>query len=436
MRRDLSAFCCTHVWDSPKDGMTSVMNRLGNSHGRRAAARGFVSAAIGTLLLATVISGSTANADESGEGSEPVASRATYTVPGGALFGRPEGSGHTNAIRNRLVDMIDATPKGAYIRAVTWSYTSDELTDRLIAAHQRGVTVRVLASGSAADDYNFRRLQTALRDDSGDAPDNGWAKAVKNASRGPDTFDGVATSLHQKSWTFSTSGVSRRVVVVTSANITDEASDHQWTDAFTWIDPDNDDAHNSSDLYETMVNTFEEQEKDNGGANPFLEKEFSDSFSATFSPWDSPAMADPVVARIRALPADGLSIRIANSAWRGPRGEAIARVLATKAGNGAKIWVLASQPFGASVKNILVGAGIKWADGFASDNDYHHFKFMTARYTQDGAVKTRVWAGSENWSDDSRGNDELVIKVGAAGVHNDYVDAFDTAVSSFGGWKD
>ncbi len=380
------------------------------------------------LLTSTSLVGTAGAADP--EGSE----RATtsYSPPTGALLGKPEGTGHTNKIRNTLVDMIDNAPPGAYIRAVTWSYSSVELTSRLIAAHKRGVVVRVLGAGKAEESSEWSRLKSALADSSGAASDSSWAKAVKNAARGPNVFDGEHTELHEKSWMFSTTGQAKRVVVVTSANMTDFAADGQWTDAYVWADGD---LNDTDDLYTAMLDKFEEQTKDDGGANPYRVKNFSDSFSVAFSPWDSPSMADPVVDRINSLPANGLSIRIAAAAWRGPRGVAIARALVRKVNNGAKVWVLAGKPFGGDVRDILVAAGIPWADGFKNDDLYQHFKFMTARYVEGGDVKTRVWTGSENWSDESRGNDEIVIKVGAGSVHADYVDFFDTAVAAFGGFK-
>jgi len=47
-------------------------------------------------------------------------------------------------------------------------------------------------------------------------------------------------------------------------------------------------------------------------------------------------------------------------------------------------------------------------------------------YRTSTGIKTRVWTGSENWSGDSRGSDELVLMVGAGSTHTQWVRFFDS----------
>lgn len=331
------------------------------------------------------------------------------------MFSKPGGGN----IQSDIIRQIEATPSGSYIRTVNWAFTRTKISDALIEAHRDGAVVRVLVSRYSRDSVAVNALQSAL---GSDCSSGSCAKIIDFAARGPNTFDGEHTTMHQKSWTFSTTGDSKRVTLISSCNPTDESFDHQYCAAYQFVE--------NEAVYDKMVNIFEDQTRDDGGANPFRNPTISDTVSLWFSPWDSPERAsstvvDPVVDRIQSLPTNNLIIRIAMSSWWGDRGERIARAVATKANNGAKVFVLASEPFGAGVRQILSAAGIPIHDGYFNEKDYHHLKFMTARWGTGDNVKTRVWNGSENWTNESRGNDELVFQVGGGSTHTDYVNFFD-----------
>lgn len=315
-----------------------------------------------------------------------------------------------------LLRHICHTPRGAYIRVATWSFTGGNLANALIAAHDRGVVVRVLMAKGQMNTTAVERLQRELT-----SRGESWIRGVRNSARGTDRFDGAWTTMHQKSWLFSTVGSRKRVSVVTSANATAHARDAQYTDALQFV--------GKWKVYNKIRDVFVQQTKDDALARPFRSWS-GEGVGLTFTPWNRPGMADPVVRRIRNVP-DHAHLRIANSAWYGGRGDRIARAVAAheRATGGKDVWVLASKPFGANVRQILRGAGVTIYDGYFGPNRYHHLKFMTARWRgSDGNAVTRVWAGSENWSAKSRGNDELVARVKGFRAHQGYVRFFDRIV--------
>lgn len=333
-----------------------------------------------------------------------------YRANPGPYFETPGSS----TITNLVLRNIRNTPSGAYIRFVSWSFTSGDVADALSDAHDRGVVVRVLMSrGQLSASSTARDLQTQLGGDS-------WLRGVKNSARGDDKFDDEWTALHQKSFTFSTTGQSKRVSIVASANPTDHARDAQFHDAYQFV--------GNEAVYDKLVDVFQEQTEDSPEAKPFL-RWSTRRAALVFSPWNSPSMDDPVVGRIENLP-NHARIRIANSAWQGPRGVAIARAVAAheRSQQGRDVWVLASSPFADDVRRILRAQDIPIFKGYWHDERYHHHKFMTARWSQDGEAQTRVWTGSENWSNASRGNDELVLRVHGFKAHEKYVAFFDKVV--------
>ncbi|QZY28694.1 phospholipase D-like domain-containing protein [Nocardioides coralli] len=331
-----------------------------------------------------------------------------YEAKPGAHFETPRNSKLTNL----LLRNIENTPSGAWIRVVAWSFTNGAIADALSDAADRGVVVRVLmARGQMGE--TATRLQTALA-----AHDQSWLRGSRNSARGAKRFAGKYTTLHQKSWTFSTTGASRRVSIVASANPTDNATDVQFMDAIQFVGNDR--------VYDKLRTVFEKQTRDKKVPKPFI-RWGSKHAALIFSPWNSPTMADPVVGRIENLPPHA-RVRIANSAWYGPRGARIAQAVAAheRGQRGRDVWVLASKPMGEDVRSILRGAGIPVHKGWWSKRRYHHHKYMTARWRgRGGDPVTRVWAGSENWSEPPRGNDELVAMVKSFATHEKYVAFFD-----------
>lgn len=350
-------------------------------------------------------------------GPPPALTRAAAAVPLAAspapsvgevrvVFGEPG----VPRVRSEVVRLLRRTPPGQVVRGVTWTFASRPLADELVRASRRGVTVRVLAGSASCGSGSFRSLRQRLR-----APSR--ARCARASARGRDRFDGRRTNLHQKSWTFSVADGARWVSVVTSANATAVADRSQWNDAVV--------VRGGRDLHARLTDLFAAQWRDRPVRNPYREVRVGGGTVLAAGPWSSPRMADPVLRRLRTVPAPGARIVVAHSNWQDPRGVRIARALAAKARAGASVRVLTSRPHGSRVRSVLAGAGVRQRSAFVSPSRYSHLKFVAAAWPEGGGEASRVWTGSENLWSASRGHDELVLGLPDPAVHRAYEAFFD-----------
>ena len=154
------------------------------------------------------------------------AQAATYKVSNGPLFNDPYGSKSKRmAILNQINGAVDKAPKGAVIRIATFSIKDKSSADKLIAAHKRGVKVQIITSDhmfdqedekkEAQDTEQLQRLMKALGTTV--TADNSRS-FVKICRRGCSSEHEYST-VHSKLYMFSTTGASKRVVMVGSANL-------------------------------------------------------------------------------------------------------------------------------------------------------------------------------------------------------------------------
>jgi hypothetical protein len=360
------------------------------------------------LLAAVVIAGvvsATAGADTAAEPYRPAA---------GPVFGKPNDLGWAvNKPRTLILKAISNAPAGSVIRGQTWNYDDAGYTEELLEADSKGVKVLVIMAQGACRSEAAEKLIDDLSARS-------RVRCAKFSARGKSKFGEHWTTHHQKSWLFSRIGSKTKVTIVTSANATMTAAKDHYTDAYQATD--------FPQLYDTLRKTFDEAMLDKPLANPFRHVAFSKASSVTISPWNSPTQADPVHERIKGIPAAGARIRIAAGAMFGPRGERLARLLVKKRESGAQIKFLYGEfddPSAARVRDILRNGGIPIRGAYVSGDYTSHLKFMTASFVSGGKRITRIWTGSENWSNKTRGNDEAVLKLGSAATHTKYAEFFD-----------
>lgn len=316
----------------------------------------------------------------------------------GPLFGSPGA----NATQQAVLANIAGTKKGQTIEGVSWSFSDTTISNALIDAMKRGVKVRMLI-GNEGSDY---AAATAFRNATlspflpGIAKRSSLTISVGSSRKNPALGIG---SMHQKSWTFSLVGRTPFVSIVTSANATENANTIHYTDGWQFVkDPQ---------PYRVLRNMFNQQIKLHDWPRPFTVKSIGAGRTLTFSPWNSATMADPVVQRIDKLP-NKVTIRAANASWTGARGMAIAQALIAKKAKGADVAVLYNTTDPASHNKVdqaiidaLTAAGIPNETVYFGEQRYLHGKFMTAKY----GGQTRVWTGSENWGDEPKAADELVL---------------------------
>jgi len=321
-----------------------------------------------------------------------------YDVRPGVVLGTPVEDTETQAAQHqvvaRLLELIAHTPKGERIRIITRSFSLHPVADALVDAHQRGVSVQIIANRFASKDF---RAVAKMKDEVGtDRRQDSFIYLSSGSKRGP------RTGTHQKTWTFSRVGDSRHVVMVGSANLS-YYSTQQYSDMYVFVD--------RTDVWRAFDRDFRDQvgiEKPRGpGWAPVLGKD-----RAWFFPgWDEDT--DPLQAILRELPARGTVLRFAMYAWHSERGRRLAEIVAEKARGGAKVQVI-SLNIGKEIVATLRAAGVEVHSArFRNGNDVHSKLSLLSWTGADGARHRRVITGSDNFGSDSLPRDELALEIDA-----------------------
>jgi phosphatidylserine/phosphatidylglycerophosphate/cardiolipin synthase-like enzyme len=138
-----------------------------------------------------------------------------------------------------------------------YSITISSFVDRLIAAHDRGVHVRLLM-----DDHDVRSTWTRLVAELGTNPQSESFAILCHRSC---FTDYEPSYLHAKMYMFSTAGTAKRVVTISSANPTNGQAVTGWNDAYTMV--------GNTTMYNSYKRYFEDMtvgalDNDQGTAKP------------------------------------------------------------------------------------------------------------------------------------------------------------------------
>lgn len=327
----------------------------------------------------------------------------------GPVFATPGG----NQVSNRIKRAINGTEDPSVIRAAT-GLTDSSVTTALVSAHRRGVDVRMVIPGNTSRGCSSSASQDLIEVLGTDTDARSWVSCTEGSAR---NTPGTPGHMHMKVWAFTrTSGV-KDVVLVTSQNATDNGAAVQFNDAYM--------ARGWDQLHNAWRTLFGQLRDDAGGG--FWERTWAKS-SAYATPLADQSK-DPILRRIRAVPARGATIRAAVSAisyGRGPghRSIQIARLLVRKKQAGASVGVIYTNGAGKKAPRavrIMRSHGIR-VYAFDNDGTYVHHKFMTATWpTGSGTRAHRVWTGSEEWKESSYEQDEFVLQLSRRSTVNAYV---------------
>lgn len=342
-------------------------------------------------MLVLVAAGCTASpAERSTERTDP------YRAPRGPVFGVPvpRDSVEDNRILQVLLANIDHTPPDATIRIVARSLSLQPAATALIAAHERGVRVQVIASRRVSGDFKaVERLVDALGTDH---TADSFVRLVRGSARGGNT------EQHQKTWSFSRTGDSRHVVMVGSTNLS-YSSMGQYNDMYSFV--------GRRDVWRQFSRVFRVQLRDKPVADAAISARLGRDHVWFFPGYD--IETDPVRRYLAELPAEGLRVRIAMLAWYGERGNRIASVLADKARAGAEIEAVVST-LGDITGRILEDAGIRVAPGRLDDGWVHQKLTLVSWVDADGNRQRRIITGSDNFAAPMLDNDEVVMAIDAS----------------------
>jgi len=370
-------------------------------------------------------------------------------APGAAVvFNDPTGD---RAAQDRIADhvrrAIDATPAHGTIRMAAYSFDRPDIAAALArACTQRRVTVQVVLNDNfvSPSSRELRRLLGADERSSRGACDTG---SEAGAGAAPSFVKvcrascrlGDRGNQHMKVYLFSATGGQPHVVMLGSANLTGYAAAVHWNDLVT--------LSGSQQLYDDYGRIFDELAADRHVEAPGVRVTHGDVTTSVGAGRPSTPAEDAVAERLagvtcEAQPGTGSGgrtvVRISMYGWRGARGLDLAQRVGGLSRAGCRVQALVSAA-GPDVVETLADAGVHVrsasldvdgdvATGF-EDSGWEHFvheKWMSVDGTWGGAPTRAVWTGSENWSDVSLLNDELVVMVPRPRIHDAYVAHFDT----------
>lgn len=332
-------------------------------------------------------------------------------------FNDPTGSHRQQySLVRRINHAIDAALPGATVRLAAYSLAMPSTTEALVAAHRRGVDVRVVVDDHSAHWGAVRVLDEELgRDITADS----FVKVCRMSCRGG------RGNQHAKFLTVSRSAQGTGVVLVGSVNLTGFNATRQWNDLYSVADPG---AHRQ------LAEAFDLMADDRPQARLALPTT-EDGFATDLSPYpDISARKDPLLHRLREVRCSGTAltagrhghtvVRILMHAWNGDRGVALARGVARLQRSGCDVKVLYGVGMGRQVKRILEEADVPARDSL-HDRRRVHQKVMVLSGRIGGRTDANyVWTGSHNWSDRSLRNDELMLRVAGRELVADYLANF------------
>ncbi|GGQ03346.1 phospholipase D-like domain-containing protein [Streptomyces roseolilacinus] len=187
---------------------------------------------LGLPTAAALTAGATAVPAAAEPEAVPVTTTATFNDPAGDTAAQ-------SRIRDHVTDLIGRAPAGSTISVAMYTFTEDTVADALAAAHARGVRVRVILDHTSVTmaGGEYGRLADALGTD---RTRPSWVHACP-AGRGcigsrtlPGDADGAIN--HNKFLLFSSTGGADKVVVQTSANLTNTQRTDLFNNAVTLVD--------------------------------------------------------------------------------------------------------------------------------------------------------------------------------------------------------
>lgn len=322
-----------------------------------------------------------------------------------------------HAISAALIADIDAVPTGESIDVTTYWISRAGVAAALTRAFQRGVVVHVLIDGGPrADNPRSVALQRLLN---AVTTDDSWLVRSNGAARGS---GGI---MHEKTWRFSRVGDVPWVTVTGSWNASDHADLMEY--AAMWR------VTNRPDIYGRYAQVSAAQRLGRT-ERPGLRQYAANDWSAYFLPGAVSASADPVLHRLRAIPARrGTVVRISMYSMWGDRAGWLARRLALMSRAGAQVTFVAGPTVSATTRSTLRHAGVRVLGGCWRDGTFVHSKDMSASYVVNGQRVWWTWIGSDNWTSRNMVSDQAVLAIRGADAYAQFATGFLRAAQRSGG---
>jgi hypothetical protein len=394
---------------------------------------------VATALVAVSLAGAPAQAKPKGGTPEK------YVPKAGPAFNNPYGN--RDAVRRLIMQVnktVDSVPRGGKIRISAWNVRSAAITNALIRAHRRKVSVQVVMDRANWNPNNpnrdAARLAAALK------------KGNKSRSKAQKSFlrrcigscRGKHGIPHSKFFLFNKvrvqKGTGRKAPVKTvryvtmfgSYNATELGATIQWNDLFT--------VKEDEPRYKAFLDVFQQMAKDKPVKDAYVG--YDDGVIANgFYPYVgvNATVPDPILDALNQIQCKGATtnkngvtrIRIAQTSMYGERGLVLARKIAQLQRQGCNIRLVYAM-FGNEVLRIMRAAKVPLTHLAYDNNDdglydrYVHMKSMAVSgvYAGDPAAKI-TFNGSANWTDVALASDEVVGVVRQKWVTNRYMQWID-----------
>jgi phosphatidylserine/phosphatidylglycerophosphate/cardiolipin synthase-like enzyme len=377
-----------------------------------------------------------------------IATTASWTVTpvdaaaptGGPVFNDPTGSEDQQmAIMNKIMRAIDGTRRGATIRMAFYSFTIQAFADKLIAAHKRGVRVRLIM-----DDHEIWPAWESVVAKLGRNPRNSSYAVL---CHGACLTENQPSYQHTKTFMFSSTGGVANVVMVSSANPTYFQARRGWNNGYAIV--------GDKIMYDAFVRNFETMAYGARKVNqPTTQPHVY--FTATsgkhkiyFFPKDGAGGDDdPMYGILGNIGCTGLAagygsngrttIRIAMYQWSILRVRLADRIWSLD-DRGCKVTIMfdptrvdpgvlraLTRPGGRHGGPTIVPAATDEDDNGVVDQMVHDkFVLINGAYSGDNSAKV-VFTGSANWTNNAlRYNDEYMLRIWDNGVYNAFAKHWD-----------
>lgn len=357
---------------------------------------------------------------------------AAFVPRPGPIFNDPEGS-HSQqyAIMQQIEDNIAAAPKGSVIRVAVFSMDLDDVANALIAAHKRGVYVKVLMDQHAKNSL-WNRLVAELGSKVSTKSASSYAALCYGGCMAHHYSGGKPESwLHTKFFLFSGGGTP--TVTLTSANPTAIQAEVTWNNSYTVV--------GNSGLYNAYVKNFTDMSKGSAGthkANYYWT--YGSNPKSYYWPKASGA-SDTILGMLKLVTCSKTyptQVRIAMYQWSDNR-IAVAKQLASMASKGCKVAVIYTKDQVTSgVRSTLAKSKVDVrdttqgtnSDGYASYYTHNKYLLIDGRY--DGVSGRKiVMTGSANYTANGLyHNDESDMKLTSSSAYAAYLGNFNDEIAA------
>jgi hypothetical protein len=400
--------------------------------------RGSVAAALSFALLTTGSPHAHAEAAQGTSGATAEQSRAIFNNPLGT-------TAEQQAIRTQLLRYIASSPPGSSIKVGLYHLWDQGIAQALADAHKlRGVSVQIILDESTISarpsDPSYGILSKALGNDTTQRSFVGTCPPGKSCLGRPEFGKSIN---HNKFWLFSQVDGATDVVVQTSSNLSPSSYSGFWNDAYVLT-------YNTG-IYQAYGKYFDALVGKNWSTWNYTSAAFS-PYKAYFFPyypgtgnstdtvWNT---LDNVTCNYTASDGTARRTKIRVGMFKFTRqGVADKLVAMKKAGCTVEVVYTETDSSDSSADGVTPGtwetlhsaAGLTPVcynhdhDGApATSPRVMHSKYLLIEGKYDGRIKRVMWTGSHNYTGPAlRENDEALLKIDLAAVHDAYVTHFNT----------